>query len=104
MRRLPSASKSRSCGSWWNSDARSKYSPNGVSDATLLADGGFLPETLPGLVLAGFTTAVTETIGQAIKVERHRLTAAAEGRCRSDAQSGDDPAQRRNHPALPDPK
>jgi hypothetical protein len=46
---------------------------NGVSDATLLADG-FLLEMLRGLVLAGFATVVTETIGPAVKIERYRIT------------------------------
>ncbi len=31
---------------------------------------------LAGLVLAGLATAVTETIGPAIKLERHGITAA----------------------------
>jgi hypothetical protein len=48
---------------------------NGVSDATLLAYG-FWHEMLSELVLAGFATVVTETIGPAIEVERYRITDA----------------------------
>jgi hypothetical protein len=59
----------------------------GVSDATLLAHG-FLPEMLAGLVLAGLATAVTETIGPAIKIVRHRITAA--GRKAIEELRGDD--------------
>jgi DNA-binding PadR family transcriptional regulator len=48
---------------------------NGVSDATLPAHG-FSLETLAGLVLAGLATAVTETVGPALKIERYRITDA----------------------------
>jgi hypothetical protein len=47
----------------------------GVNDAALRAHG-FLPEMLAGFVLDGLAAAVTETIGPAIKVERHHITAA----------------------------